>query len=69
MDHSPPGSSVHGILQAGIVEWVPCPPPGYLPAPGIEPTSLVSLASQAGSVLLVPPGKHHKRDLFILESG
>ena len=22
MDHSPPGSSVHGILQAGILEWV-----------------------------------------------
>ena len=22
MDHNPPGSSVHGILQAGILEWV-----------------------------------------------
>ena len=22
MDYSPPGSSVHGILQAGILEWV-----------------------------------------------
>ena len=22
IDHSPPGSSVHGILQAGILEWV-----------------------------------------------
>ena len=22
MDHSPPGSSVHGIIQAGILEWV-----------------------------------------------
>ena len=22
MDHSPPGSSVHGILQARILEWV-----------------------------------------------
>ena len=22
MDHSPPGSSVHGISQARIVEWV-----------------------------------------------
>ena len=22
MDHSPPGSSVHGISQAGILEWV-----------------------------------------------
>ena len=22
MDHSPPGSSVHGLLQARILEWV-----------------------------------------------
>src|SRR5574337_107860 len=25
MDHSPPGSSVHGILQARILEWVALP--------------------------------------------
>ena len=25
MDHSPPGSSVHGILQAGILDWVAMP--------------------------------------------
>ena len=25
MDCSPPGSSVHGILQARILEWVPIP--------------------------------------------
>ena len=37
MDCSPPGSSVHGILQARILEWLPCPPPGDLPDPGIEP--------------------------------
>ena len=28
MDCSPPGSSVYGILQAGILEWVASPPPG-----------------------------------------
>ena len=28
MDCSPPGSSVHGTLQARILEWLPCPPPG-----------------------------------------
>ena len=33
MDCSTPGSSVHGILQAGILEWVkPFPSPGDLPA-------------------------------------
>ena len=27
-----PGSSVHGILQARILEWVSIPPPGHLDA-------------------------------------
>ena len=36
MDCSSPGSSTHGILQAGILEWV-LPSPGNLPNPGIEP--------------------------------
>ena len=34
------GSSVHGILQARILEWVaiqPFPSPGDLPNPGIKP--------------------------------
>ena len=35
MDHSPPGSSVHGILKTRILEWVSHPPPGALPNPGI----------------------------------
>ena len=85
MDYSPPGSSVRGISQARIVEWVaipfskgsshpkvkprsatlqvdslpseppgklgrlPCPPPGDLPDPGIEPVSLMSPTLAAGS--------------------
>ena len=28
MDYSPPGSSVHRILQAGILEWVAMPSSG-----------------------------------------
>ena len=44
MDCSLPGSSVHGILQARILEWVAMPPPGELPNPGIEPASLMSPA-------------------------
>ena len=35
----PPGSSVHGILQARILSGWPCPSPGNLPDPGIEPRS------------------------------
>ena len=42
MDCSLPGSSVHRILQAKILVWLPCPPPGDLPDPGIEPRSLAS---------------------------
>ena len=41
-DCSPPGSSVHGISQARILEWIlplKFPPSGRLPNPGIEPTS------------------------------
>ena len=39
-----PGSSLPGILQARILEWVACPPPGDLPNPGIKPMSLISPA-------------------------
>ena len=31
--------TVHGILQARILEWVAFPSPGDLPNPGIEPRS------------------------------
>ena len=44
LDHSPPDSSVHGILLARILEWVACPPPGDLPDPRVEPASLKSPA-------------------------
>ena len=36
MDCSPPGSSVHRILQARIFSGLPCPPPGDLRDPGME---------------------------------
>ena len=39
MDCSPPGSSVHGISQARILEWVAIPSPGDLPDLRIEPAS------------------------------
>ena len=44
MDCSPPGSSVHGILQARILEWVAILTSRGLPGPEIEPISLASLA-------------------------
>ena len=39
MDCSPPGSSVHGIIQARMLEWVAIPFPRDLPNSGIEPAS------------------------------
>ena len=48
MDCSPPGSSVPGILQARIPEWVAIPSPGDLPDSGIELTSLLSPAVAGG---------------------
>ena len=39
MDCNSPGSSVHGISQIRILEWIATPSPGDLPDPGIEPGS------------------------------
>ena len=54
MDYSPPGSSVQGLLQARILEWVAVPssrgssrPRDQTRSPGL----------QAGSLLSEPPGK------------
>ena len=54
MDCSPPGSPVHGILQARILEQVSFPPPVDLPDPGIEPRSPALLAD---SLISEPTGK------------
>ena len=51
---SPPGSSVHGILQARILEWVAMSCSRGSSWPWIEPMSLTSPAS---SLPLAPPGK------------
>ena len=54
--NSLPVSSVHGILQARILEWValPCPSSRNLPSPGIKPWSL---ALQTDFLPSEPPGK------------
>ena len=55
--HSPPASSVHGFSRQEYGSGLPCPSPGDLPNPGIEPVSVVSPALQAGSLPIEPPGK------------
>ena len=105
MDCSLPGSSIHGIFQARVLEWgaiafstvinclcvcsvlsvmsdsetlwtvacqaalsmgfsrqdywsgLPCPPPGDLPNPGINPRLLCLLHWEEVSLPLAPPGK------------
>ena len=54
MDCSPPGSSVHRILQARILDGLPCPPPRDLPKPGI---CAKSPTLQADSLPSEPPEK------------
>ena len=60
--YNPMDYTVHGILQARILEWVPCPSPGDLPNPGITPRSPTL---QVYSLPAEPPGKPkhpHKTD-------
>ena len=53
-DGSPPGTSVHGILQMRILEWVATPFSRDLPDPRIE---LRSLTLQADSLSFELLGK------------
>ena len=48
MDCNSPGSSVRGILQVRVLEWVSIPFSGDLPNLGIKPTSLESPALAGG---------------------
>ena len=57
MDYSPPGSSVHGILQARIVEWVAMPS-SRGPSPPRDPTHVSCGSCNAGRFFTAePPGK------------
>ena len=58
VDCSPPGSSVHGILQARILAWIAMPSSkGIFPTQGLNLCLLRLLHWQAGSLPLAPPGK------------
>ena len=54
MDCSLQGSSIHGIFQARVLEWVAISFSRGLPDPGIEPRSP---ALQADTLLSEPPGE------------
>ena len=61
MDCSLPGSSVHGILQARIMEWVAMPFSRCLLNPGIKPASSVAPALQVDSLPLSHQWSPHLR--------
>ena len=54
---APPGSSVHGIFQARILDWVAISSSGDLPDPGIEPVYPASPALAGGFFTTASPGK------------
>ena len=56
MDCSPPGSSVHEIIQQEYWSGLPFRFPGDLPGPDTEPTSL---ALAGGFFATEPAGKLH----------
>ena len=62
MDRNPPGSSVHGILQARILEWVAIPFSRGSSDPGIE---LGSPTLQADSLPPEPPESLPKNMCFV----
>ena len=51
-------SSIYGIFQASVLEWVAIPSPGDLPNPGIEPGSPTL---QADALVSEPPRKPARR--------
>ena len=68
MDCSPPGSSVYGILQARILEWVAIPSPGDLSDPRSKPSPFVSPAFAGGFFTTTPPEKPLKVLAFVFKS-
>ena len=63
MDCGPPGSLSIGYSRQEYWSGLLCPPPGYLPDPGIKPRSLMSPAS-AGRFLTINTTGH----IFIFPS-
>ena len=56
MDYSPPGSSIHGILQARILEWVAISYSRGSFDPGIEPMCERWLLNHAKTLGFLAPG-------------
>ena len=66
MDCSPPGSSVHGILWARILEWVAVPSSRDPSEPGIKPMFFTSSALAGGFITTSTTREAVRYFLFIL---
>ena len=58
LDYSPPGSSVHGIFHARILEWIAISSSEDHPNLEIEPTSPASPTLQVDSLPAEPSGHY-----------
>ena len=65
MDCSPPGSSVHGIFQARILDGLPFPTPGDFPDLGIKPAALASPTLAGRFFTIVPPRKPSMKECIL----
>ena len=70
LDCSPPGSSVHGTLQARILEWVAMPSSrGVFPTQGLNLCLLHLLHWQVGFLPLASLGKPNSIDtIYIIDN-
>ena len=50
--------TAHGILQAGILEWVAFPSPGDLPTQGLNPGLLLGIESRKQRAWAFPQRAH-----------
>ena len=66
MDCSLPGSSLHGILQARVLEWVAISISRGSSWPGVKPRSPTF---QADALTSEPPGKLSTEELMLLNCG
>ena len=65
MDNSPPGSSVHGILQARTVEWVATSPKGTIERKKVKSLSHVQLFATPWTVAYqAPPSMQFSRQEY-----
>ena len=64
MDCSVPCSSVHGIFQSRILEWVVIPSLGVLPDPGIEPASPALAGGFFTAQPLGKPVRHNRIPIY-----